>query len=123
MRRPGGRKWGATPNDDELSAVLDFLEQCTAEMPTAALFIKQRIGERLCFVKTLSSNGFWKWCIVLICVALCWLLYTTGTFRMVVLHLFYLPVVLAAFFLRRYRAGVLALLCAIRRCPWSSPWM
>ena len=32
---------------------------------------------------------------------------------MVVLHLFYLPVVLAAFFLGRYRAGVLALLCAI----------
>ncbi len=30
-----------------------------------------------------------------------------------VLHLFYLPVVLAAFFLGRYLAGILALLCAI----------
>ncbi|MHC4398996.1 MAG: HD domain-containing phosphohydrolase [Planctomycetota bacterium] len=32
---------------------------------------------------------------------------------MVVLNLFYLPVLLAAFFLGRYRAGILALLCVI----------
>jgi len=33
--------------------------------------------------------------------------------KMVVLNLFYLPVVLAGFFLGRYRAGVVALLCVI----------
>ncbi len=38
------------------------------------------------------------------------LLHLTGSMKMVVLHLFCLPVVLAGFFLGRYRAGVLALL-------------
>jgi hypothetical protein len=36
-----------------------------------------------------------------------------GNYRMVVLNLFYLPVVLAAFFLGRYHAGVLALFCVM----------
>jgi K+-sensing histidine kinase KdpD len=60
-----------------------------------------------------SQQWFLEIALVLICLALCWLLYMIGDYRMVVLHLFYLPVVLAAFFLGRYRAGVLALLCAI----------
>jgi len=51
--------------------------------------------------------------LILICVALCALLYRVGPYRMVVLNLFYLPVVLAAFFLGRYLAGVLALLCVV----------
>jgi hypothetical protein len=51
--------------------------------------------------------------LILICVALCGLLYRVGPYRMVVLNLFYLPVVLAAFFLGRYLAGVLALLCVV----------
>jgi hypothetical protein len=51
--------------------------------------------------------------LVLICLALCGLLYRVGPYRTVVLNLFYLPVVLAAFFLGRYRAGILALLCVI----------
>jgi hypothetical protein len=42
----------------------------------------------------------------------CLLHYTTGM-KLVVLNLFYLPVVLAGFFLGRYRAGVLALLSVI----------
>ncbi len=50
---------------------------------------------------------------ILICVALCCLLYRVGPYRMVVLNLFYLPVVLAAFFLGRYLAGVLTLLCVV----------
>ncbi len=65
------------------------------------------------FRKDTQQQRFVEVALVLICVALCCLLYMTGTYRMVVLHLFYLPVVLAAFFLGRYRAGVLALLCAI----------
>jgi hypothetical protein len=63
--------------------------------------------------KDTKQQLFLEGALVLICVALCCLLYKTGTYRMVVLHLFYLPVVLAAFFLGRYGAGVLALLCAI----------
>ena len=51
--------------------------------------------------------------LVLICLALCGLLYRVGPYRIVVLNLFYLPVVLAAFYLGRYRAGILALLCVI----------
>ena len=50
---------------------------------------------------------------IVICIALCCLLDRVGDYRMVVLNLFYLPVVLAAFFLGRYRAGVLALLCMV----------
>ena len=51
--------------------------------------------------------------LILICLALCGLLYRVGPYRTVVLNLFYLPVVLAAFFLGRYRAGILALFCVI----------
>ena len=46
-------------------------------------------------------------------MALCGLLYRVGPYRTVVLNLFYLPVVLAAFYLGRYRAGILALFCVI----------
>jgi hypothetical protein len=51
--------------------------------------------------------------LIIICIALCCLLYRAGSYRMVVLNLFYLPVVLAAFFLGRYHAGILALFCVI----------
>jgi hypothetical protein len=51
--------------------------------------------------------------LILICMALCCVLYRVGAYRMVVLNLFYLPVVLAAFFLGRYLAGVLAFLCVV----------
>jgi len=51
--------------------------------------------------------------LILVCMGLCCLLYRVGDYRMVVLNLFYLPVVLSAFFLGRYRAGILALLCMV----------
>ena len=51
--------------------------------------------------------------LIVICVALSFLLYRVGPYRMVVLNLFYLPIVLAAFYLGRYIAGVLALLCVV----------
>ena len=63
--------------------------------------------------KECPQSWFFEIALVLICLALCWMLYMIGAYRMVVLHLFYLPVVLAAFFLGRYRAGVLTLLCAV----------
>ena len=51
--------------------------------------------------------------LILVCVSLCCLLHNVGAYRMVVLNLFYFPVVLAAFCLGRYRAGVLALLSVV----------
>lgn len=48
-----------------------------------------------------------------ICIFLTALLYFVVGFKMVVLNLFYLPVVLAAFYLGRHRAGILALLCVV----------
>ena len=41
------------------------------------------------------------------------LLYTTSGLKLMVLNLFFLPVVLAGFYLGRYRAGVLALLAVV----------
>ncbi len=51
--------------------------------------------------------------LVVIAVAIAYLLYRTIGYKMVVLNLFYLPVVLSGFFLGRYRAGILAFLCVI----------
>ena len=51
--------------------------------------------------------------LVVIAVAITYLLYRTSGYKMVVLNLFYLPVILSGFFLGRYRAGVLALLCVV----------
>jgi len=48
-----------------------------------------------------------------ICAALTFLLYSVVGYKMVVLNLFYLPVVLAAFYLGRHRAGILALVCVL----------
>ena len=63
--------------------------------------------------KTKHVQASLEICLVLIVLALICLLYRTTAHKMVVLNLFFLPVVLAAFFMGRYRAGVLALLCVI----------
>ena len=51
--------------------------------------------------------------LVVVSIGLTCLLYETTGFGVTVLNLFFLPVVLAGFFLGRYRAGALALLSAI----------
>lgn len=63
--------------------------------------------------KTRVQQQFLEIALILVCLGLCVLLYRIGSYRMVVLNLFFLPVVLAAFFLGRYRAGILAVLCVI----------
>jgi hypothetical protein len=65
------------------------------------------------FRKKYQQEQFVEIFLILICLALCCLLYRVGSHGMVVLNLFYLPVILTAFFLGRYSAGVLALLCAL----------
>ena len=59
------------------------------------------------FDRTHAQEQFLEFVLILISLGLCFLFYRMGSHRMVVLNLFYLPVVLAAFFLGRYRAGIL----------------
>ncbi len=63
--------------------------------------------------KQSKQERFLEIAFVLICLGLCCLLYRVAGYKMIVLNLFYLPVLLSAFFLGRYRAGVLALLCVV----------
>ena len=63
--------------------------------------------------KSRIQQQFLEISLILICLGVSVLFYRMGSYRMVVLNLFYLPVVLAAFFLGRYRAGILAVLCVI----------
>ena len=51
--------------------------------------------------------------LVLISVAIACLLFAMQGYKLVVLNLFFLPVALGAFYLGRYRAGVLALFCGV----------
>jgi hypothetical protein len=51
--------------------------------------------------------------LIIVTLGLTCLLYETTGYGVVVLNLFFLPIVLAGFFLGRYRAGVLSLLCAL----------
>jgi len=56
----------------------------------------------------------WLECLlIVVCLGLAALLHGVVGYKMVVLNLFYLPVVLAAFFLGRQRAGTLALFCVL----------
>jgi hypothetical protein len=61
----------------------------------------------------LDRNRKLEIALVLVSIGLTCLLYQTNGYKLIVLNLFYLPVILAAFFLGRYRAGVLALFCVV----------
>jgi hypothetical protein len=65
------------------------------------------------FVKDKNLQRSLEIILVIIVVALAALLFKVPSYKMAVFNLFYLPVVLAAFFLGRYRAGILALLSVI----------
>ena len=51
--------------------------------------------------------------LIIVCLGLTCLLHMMHGYRMVILDLFFLPVVLAGFFLGRYYAGIMALFCVI----------
>ncbi|HUT11144.1 MAG TPA: HD domain-containing phosphohydrolase [Thermoguttaceae bacterium] len=51
--------------------------------------------------------------LILVCVGLACLLLVMQGYKMVIFNLFFLPVVLGAFFLGRYRAGVLVVFCVV----------
>ena len=65
------------------------------------------------FEKDNRETRILEFFLILTVIGLTTLLHIIPGYKMIVLNLFYLPVVLAAFFLGRYRAGVLALLCII----------
>lgn len=50
---------------------------------------------------------------VVLAIAMACLVYKTEGYKLVTLNLFFLPVVLSAFFLGRYSAGILAVLCVM----------
>ena len=60
-----------------------------------------------------SSERTLEATLLLISLGLTCMLFWVQGYKMVVLNLFHLPVVLAAFYLGRYRAGVFALLCVL----------
>jgi hypothetical protein len=49
----------------------------------------------------------------IICFSLTWMLYIIQGYKMVILNIFFLPIVLAGFYLGRYRAGIMALFCVL----------
>lgn len=62
---------------------------------------------------SLKSQRILEIFLLVIVVALTALLYEMAGYKLIVLNLFYLPVVLAGFFLGRYHGGILALFCVI----------
>ena len=60
-----------------------------------------------------TSDRLLETMLVLITASLACVMYFMADMKIVVLNLFFLPVVLAGFFMGRYRAGVLALLSVI----------
>lgn len=63
--------------------------------------------------KTTKNQRVLEISLVLVIVGLTCVMYRMSGYKMIVLNLFYLPIVLAGFYLGRYRAGVLAFLGVI----------
>jgi hypothetical protein len=61
----------------------------------------------------IANERFLEVLLVLITMALACVLYAAGHMQLAILNLFFLPVVLAGFYLGRYRAGVLALFSVV----------
>jgi len=60
-----------------------------------------------------TSETIFEIFLIVVSIGLACLMYKINGYKMVILNLFFLPTVLSAFFLGRYRAGVLALLCLL----------
>ena len=61
----------------------------------------------------ITSETIFEIFLIVVSIGLSCLMYKISGYKMVVLNLFFLPTVLSAFFLGRYRAGVLALFCML----------
>ena len=65
------------------------------------------------FTEKIQSKRVTEASLIVICGALTAMLFIVSGYKMVVLNLYYLPVVLAAFYLGRHRAGILAFFCVM----------
>jgi len=65
------------------------------------------------FVEKIQSKRITEASLIVVCASLTTMLYLVVGFKMVILNLFYLPVVLAAFYLGRHRAALLAFFCVL----------
>jgi hypothetical protein len=65
------------------------------------------------FVEKNQSKRITEASLIVICGALTAMLFLADGYKMVILNLYYLPVVLAAFYLGRHRAGILAFFCVM----------
>ena len=65
------------------------------------------------FGKLNNNRKFLEIMLILTALATTCLFYKMYGYKMVVLHLFYLPIVLSGFFLGRYHAGLLAVFCVM----------
>lgn len=63
--------------------------------------------------KTIRDESWLELSLIVIALGLTCLMWRMTGYKLVVLNLFYLPVVLAGFFLGRYRAGILASFCVL----------
>ena len=63
--------------------------------------------------KSVKDEWYLELSLIIITIGMACLMWKIAGFKLVVLNLFYLPVVLAAFYLGRYRAGVMASLAVI----------
>lgn len=63
--------------------------------------------------KAVREERLLELALIIVTVSMAFLMWKIGEHKLIVLNLFFLPVVLAGFFLGRYRAGVLASLAAI----------
>lgn len=61
----------------------------------------------------INERAFLEWALVLSTIGLGALIVGLNSHKGVILNLFYLPLVLSGFYLGRYRAGVMAVLCVI----------
>jgi hypothetical protein len=76
----------------------------------AAMQRKSSLDETLEFGK---ASTFVEFSLGLVCIGLIAMVYVMPGYKMAILNLFFLPIALAGFSLGRYRAGVMALFCAL----------
>ncbi len=92
----------------------DESRPATLHSPSDAEQVVAAQSRSAAFASRLNSKHlFFELAIVAITIALTCLMFQTVGFKMLVLNLFFLPVVLSGFFLGRYRAGVLALFAVV----------
>lgn len=64
-------------------------------------------------IMNVRDRRIYELMLIIVTIGMTYLAYRMGTYKMVVLNLFFLPIVLSGYYLGRTSAGVLALFCAL----------